>query len=213
MIPKQIHIIWVGDQNKRPDNCIRTWTDRNPSWQFRLWGNEDLAKYGWVNAPHIQQMARRELNGVADLMRWEILYNEGGFVVDADSICVRPLEDWLLDAEAFACWENEIIRPDLIAAGYVASGPRNPFFGQMVLDLQQQPTVMNGSAWQTVGPLCLTRAFRKYRYGGLSVLPSHMFIPEHYSGLRYEGQGIVFARQEWATTRGTYDALHLKRID
>jgi mannosyltransferase OCH1-like enzyme len=213
MIPRQIHIIWVGDQTKRPDNCIRTWVERNPSWRVKIWGNQDLADHGWVNASHIQQMARREINGVADLMRWDILYNLGGFVVDADSICVRPLEDWLLNAEAFACWENEIARPDLIAAGYVASSPGNPFFGQIIVDLQRQPSVTNGMAWETVGPMCLTRAFRAHRYDGLSILPSHMFIPEHYTGLRYEGAGIVFARQEWASTRRTYDALHLKQID
>jgi mannosyltransferase OCH1-like enzyme len=212
MIPKQIHIIWVGDQTKRPDNCISTWVARNPSWRVKVWGNEDLANHGWVNAAHIQQMAQRELNGVADLMRWEILYNVGGFVVDADSICVRPLEDWLLDAEAFACWENEIARPDLIAAGYVAASAGNPFFGQIILDLQRQSSVMNGMAWETVGPLRLTQAFRAYRYNGLTILPSHMFIPEHYTGLRYEGTGIVFARQEWASTRRTYDSLHRKQI-
>ena len=213
MIPKQIHIIWVGDQTKRPDNCINTWIRRNPSWRVKVWGNQDLADYGWVNVAHIKQMAGRELNGVADLMRWEILYNLGGFVVDADSICVRPLEDWLLDAESFACWENEIARPDLIAAGYVASIPGNPFFGQIVLDLQRQPSVITGMAWETVGPLRLTRSFRTYRYGGLTILPSHMFIPEHFTGLRYEGSGIVFARQEWASTRRTYGSLYRQPID
>ena len=30
MIPKTLHIIWIGDQAKRPDNCIRTWVERNP---------------------------------------------------------------------------------------------------------------------------------------------------------------------------------------
>lgn len=122
-IPKTLHITWVGDESRRPDNCIQTWADRNPGWTVKLWGNDDLANYGWYNARHMREMARRELNGVADLMRWEILYNEGGLVVDADSVCVRPLDDWLLEHEAFACWENELVRPGLIAAGYVASVP------------------------------------------------------------------------------------------
>ena len=102
MIPKTLHIIWVGDDRKRPDNCIRTWVERNPGWTVTLWGNDDLANYGWYNARHMREMAPLELNGVADLMRWEILYNEGGFVVDADSSCTRPLDDWLLESEAFA---------------------------------------------------------------------------------------------------------------
>jgi hypothetical protein len=44
----------------------------------------------------------------------------------------------------------------------------------------------------------------------MTVWPSHFFIPEHFSGLRYEGSGHVFARQEWASTRRSYDALHRK---
>lgn len=212
MIPKTLHVIWVGDQSRRPDNCIQTWVDRNPGWTVRLWDNDDLAEYGWINARHMRDMARRELNGVADLMRWEILYHEGGFLVDADSVCVRPLDDWLLEHEAFACWESEIARPGLIAAGYVATVPQNPFFGQIIQDIQAADTVIDDMAWKTVGPLRLTNAHRQHKYTGLSVLPSHYFIPEHFTGLRYEGAGLVYARQYWASTRRSYDTLHTAKV-
>ena len=56
-------------------------------------------------------MYSRELNGVADIMRYEILFNEGGIALDADSLCLRPLEDWVLEPAAFAAWEHEHIRP------------------------------------------------------------------------------------------------------
>lgn len=212
MIPKKLHIIWVGDESKRPDNCIRTWFERNPGWDVRIWGNQALAQTGWVNAEHMRAMARRELNGVADLMRWEILYREGGFVVDADSICIRALDDWLLEFESFACWESEIARPGLIAAGYVASKPENPFFGQIILDIKAQASVVDAMAWQTVGPLRLTQSHRKYSYANLTILPSHFFIPRHFTGIAYSGGGTVYATQEWASTLRTYDQLHLRKV-
>lgn len=212
MIPKTLHVIWVGDESKRPDNCIQTWVDRNPGWTVKIWGNADLVESGWVNARHMREMAAKELNGVADMMRWEILYNEGGVAVDADSICVRSLDDWLLEAEAFACWENELVRSRLIACGAIGTVAENPFFGQIILDIQAEPTVTHDMAWQTVGPLRLTTSYFKYRYTGLSIFPSHFFIPDHYSGCRYEGTGIVYARQEWASTRKSYDSLHLKQV-
>lgn len=211
-IPRTIHIIWVGDESKRPDNCIDTWRRHNPDWAVRVWGNAELASYGWINGEHMKAMARRELNGVADLMRWEILYREGGFVVDADSICRRPLEPWLFEGEAMACWESELIRPGLIAAGYVASAPENPFFGQMIQDLQKLPHVDDRMAWQSVGPLFLTECYRLYRYNGLTIWPSHLFIPQHFTGLRYAGGGAVFADQEWGSTLKGYDQLHQRNI-
>lgn len=211
-IPKVLHLTWVGDDSRRPDNCIQTWIQHNPEWTIKLWGNEDLQKQEWINARHIRAMWNKELNGVADLMRWEILYNEGGIVVDADSICVRPLDDWLLEADAIACWENEITRPRLIGCNMVGSIPENPFFGQIIQDLHAEESVVHDMAWKTVGPLRLTTAYFKYRYTGLTILPSHMFIPDHFSGVHYDGGGIVYAKQEWASTHRAYDKLHLKQV-
>lgn len=208
MIPKILHFIWVGDETKRPDNCIDTWRTRNPGWEIRIWGNESLQQRGWINGRHMSEMSDRELNGVADMMRWEIVYEHGGFVVDADSVCVRPLDDHLLDCEAFACWENEMTRPGLIAAGYFAAQPKNPFVAQIIGDIYNEPTVVDRMAWESVGPKRLTDTYREYRYHGLRIYPSHYFIPEHFSGVKYEGPGPVYAEQLWGSTLGIYDALH-----
>jgi len=43
-------------------------------------------------------------------MRYEILFNEGGIALDADSLCLRPLEDWLLEPAAFAAWRTGRIK-------------------------------------------------------------------------------------------------------
>lgn len=213
MIPKTIHTIWVGDDAKRPDNCIASWRRHNPGWTLKVWGNHELAHHGWLNARHMHTMERRgQLCGVADLMRLEILYHEGGFAVDADSICQRPLEDWLFDCEAFACWENEVARPGLIANGYMATIPENPFFGQMLLDLQATPQLEEGMAWQVVGPMFLTNAHRRHKYSGLTIWPSHFFIPRHFTGQSYEGPGKVFAEQAWGSTLGSYDTLHQQAL-
>ncbi len=212
MIPRTLHVIWVGDESKRPDNCIATWRDLNPDWTLKVWGNAELGEYGWINARHMRDMSRRELNGVADLMRWEILYQEGGFVVDADSVCRRPLEPWLFEGEACACWENELARPGLIAAGYVASVPENPFFGQMILDLQNTERVDDRMAWQSVGPLFLTECHRTHQYTGLTIWPSHYFIPTHFSGTQYSGPAQPFADQAWGSTLQCYDELHKRKV-
>jgi mannosyltransferase OCH1-like enzyme len=205
MIPKALHFVWVGDESLRPDKCIETWEKLNPSYTIKVWGNKELEQ-GWHNAHHMKDMWDRELNGVADMMRYEILYAHGGITLDADSVCVRPLEDWLLEPKEFACWENEHARPGLVAAGYLGSEPQSPFFGQIVNDIHNEPTVTDKMAWETVGPLRVTQTWKKYNYP-ITIYPSHYFIPEHFTGAKYTGSGHVFAEQLWGSTKNSYGNL------
>lgn len=213
MIPKILHFIWVGDESKRPDNCIQTWVQHNPLWSVKVWGNAELANTKWINSAHMRQMATRELNGVADMMRWEILFSEGGFLIDADSICLRALDEELLNLEAFACWESEVARPGLIAAGYFACSAGNSFVHQIIQDIHNEPSVIHKMAWETVGPQRLTESYRRYQYQALHILPSHYFIPEHFSGIIYNGPGPVYASQKWGSTKSKYGILHLVNFD
>jgi len=213
MIPKLLHFIWVGDDAKRPDNCMASWRTLHPDWNFILWGNAEFEGLDWVNRRHMTAMYNRELNGVADMMRWEILHAHGGIVVDADSIALRPLDDHLLDCEAFACWENEIARPGLIAAGYFGCVAGNGFVQQIVADIAAEPSVTHDLAWKTVGPLRLTESYRKYRYSRLRIYPSHYFIPRHFLGLAYDGTDAIYADQLWGSTRNTYGEIHKLHVE
>jgi hypothetical protein len=204
-------MVWVGDENKRPDNCIETWRRKNPGWIVRIWGNRELTSLEWHNHKHLSEMLNRQAwDGVADIMRWEILDRHGGFAMDADSICLRSLEDWLFEPQIFACWENEIIHPGLIANGYVYSHPGNPLIRQVIDDIYDLPNV-SGRASGLTGPHRLTQTFHRVRYTGLTIYPSHYFIPTYYNGFNYTGTGPVFAEQFWATARQLYD--HLSQID
>ena len=207
MIPKKLHFIWVGDESKRPNRCIQSWRDHHPDWTIRVWGNAELQGRNWLNRAHIDAMATREWAGVADLMRWEILFDEGGVVVDADSFCLRPLSPWLLECEAFACWENELLRPGLISNGTFGSLARTPFLATLINDIRMEPTVIDRMAWETVGPMRLTQTWKKAGYSNLTLLPSHFFIPRHFTGAEYTGGGPVYAQQEWGSTLRKYEQL------
>ena len=208
MIPKIFHFIWVGDESRRPDNCIATWREAHPDWEFNLWGNAELDGCEWINKAHMDAMRTREWNGVADMLRWEILYQHGGIVFDADSVCTQPLDDALLDCPAFACWESEIARPGLIAAGYFGCQQGNPFVKAIIEEIAAEESVIEDMAWKTVGPLRLTECYRKYGYTPLRIYPSHFFIPRHFTGVTYQGNDPVYAHQLWGTTAKNYDRLH-----
>ena len=203
MIPKILHIVWVGDQKLKPVECIESWRQHNPSYELVVWDNDAFAKTPWHNIAHIYDMIPRELNGVADIMRYEILFNMGGIALDADSYCVRSLEDWLLEPNEFAVWENELARPGLIGCNALGSQAGSPFFGKIIEDISKEETVINNFAWKTVGPLRVTNAYRKYRHP-LTIYPSHYFAPNHFDAPEYSGTGPVFAKQLWGSTTKSY---------
>lgn len=198
MISKKLHFVWIGDETKRPDHCINTWKTLNPDYEVKIWGNDALRGNKWFNAKHIQES--RELCGVADLMRYEILYNEGGITLDADSVCLSPLEDWLLKPDAFAHWEQETRRPGLINVSVMGSVPENPFFGECIERLRKKETLKD-RAWIETGPMHITEVYNETEYP-LTIYPSHYFTRDHFSGYRYKGNGHCFATQFWGSTRG-----------
>ena len=200
MIPKVIHQIWIGDQRNRPTPMIQTWKDMNPEWEHKLWTEE--------NMPPLRNQAQfdamEELAGKADILRYEILLNEGGFYLDADSTCVAPLDDFFLDNECFCCWENEENREGLMANGYLGSVPNNKLIATIVetistLDPVAVAQLPKLTAWQVTGPSLLTHVANTTNHS-LTVYPSHYFIPNHYSGAQYKGDGKIYGEQYYMST-------------
>ena len=222
-IPRTLHFVWIGDNKLCPENCIKTWRDNHPDWTVKVWGNDDWEKGDWRNKHHMKQVAATgQLCGVADLLRWEILLNEGGIAIDADSVSMTPLPDWLLTCNLFACWENELERPGLISNGLVGAKPGNPVIAHLVEGLHQRKNIADRfiwyklkrkrlTAWKTTGPLAFTNAVRETDYNNITILPSHFSIPLHYSGRIYTGDGPVFCSQLYTGT-GTAEYKELLQL-
>jgi mannosyltransferase OCH1-like enzyme len=207
MIPKTLHFIWIGDESKMPNKCIDTWRVKNPEYGVRVWGNYELHNMLWHNIDKVRDMlAKKDYAGVADIMRYEILYNEGGVYIDADSVCLKPLEDWLLDCDAFACWEQEFIRNNLVANGFIGSIPGSDVMKMCIDELATRDCTVNKLAWQITGPLLLTDVFFK-KQPNLTVYPSHFFMPRHHTGYESKVTGHRFADHIWGSDTG-YDNMN-----
>jgi inositol phosphorylceramide mannosyltransferase catalytic subunit len=202
MIPKIIHQIWIGDQSKRPTEMIQTWQDKNPDWEHMLWTDDNLPKI----ANKIQFDAMKELAGKADILRYELLQDFGGFFIDADSICTKPLDDFFVENDSFCCWENEYIRTGLMCNGYLAACKDNQLMGHLRARISMIPkevleSAPNLTAWQITGPGLLTDTVKKTQYSKLRIYPSHYFLPRHYSGLETEFKNEpIYSEQYWGST-------------
>jgi glycosyltransferase involved in cell wall biosynthesis len=211
-VPATIHIVWIGDESKRPDDCINTWKLFNPEWTIKVWGNKEYQETNWYNKDQMEHMWNRGLlYGVADMMRYEIIYNHGGFCVDADSVCVRALEDWLFETDITVAYENEKIKPGLVAIGYMAAIPQHPMFMNIIKEIHDDENVKVLEPWQATGPLRLTNNIN-YTYNlNIKIWPSHYFMPEYNTGERYTGDGPIFAEQKWSSTKEIYEKLGIHK--
>jgi mannosyltransferase OCH1-like enzyme len=198
MIPKIIHQIWLGDKNLKPTKLMETWKNMNPTWEYMFWTEDNLPDL-------ICQKQFNDMNeycGKADILRYEILSKYGGFYIDADSECVNELDDFLIEQDSFACFENEQVRGDLIANGYLACTPNNELIIYMINKIKNIDNINNNAPWIVTGPLFLTKSIKELKYDKIKIYPSYKFIPTHLTGLSYNGKDKIYAKQYWGSTLG-----------
>ena len=207
-IPKIMGHIWVGHLQS-PQTWMQTWRDFHPDWEYRLYDNEFLFSRRWKNQELINAFyARKEYAGVSDLMRYEILEEVGGFIPEADSVCLRATDELLNTTEAaYTVHENENVKSGLVSP-FLASVPNHPIFPYLQVRAKRRidPATLK-PAWRSVGNRFLKFAIEEALQdikSKLVIFPSHYFIPEHKDTGMYQGDGPVYCNQLWGTTLKRY---------
>jgi mannosyltransferase OCH1-like enzyme len=204
-IPKRLGHIWIGHR-PAPSAWLDSWKAHHPDWDYRLYGNDYLFSRRWRHQALINEFYRRgEYAGVSDLMRYEILQEEGGFIPEADSTCLRPTDELWRTASLYAVWENEALKPGLISP-FLASVPGHRYLEFVMLRIgrKNRPETLQ-KAWKAVGNQFLKKALRNRMPEDFVVFPSHYFIPTHKRSERYTGPGPVYCEQHWGSTFGLYE--------
>ena len=212
MIPKIIHQLWIGPK-PAPTNHMATWRDKNPEFTYMFWNEDTISKNSHIFSCLCKVDEIEEINGKADILRWEILYEHGGVFLDADSICIEPLDDILMTTKCFAGWEQEQVRQGLIATGTMGFPPKHPLVKQAVEWIQRNPVSVSKTgkrAWLTVGPMLLTKMYNSnpIYQKEMTIFPSYYFLPIHATGLEYKGHGKIYAYQEWGSTKQNYETMN-----
>jgi hypothetical protein len=210
MIPKILHQIWIGSK-PAPTNLMKTWKEKHPDFEYILWTEKEIEarRLQLTCIDKINMIP--EINGKADIIRWEILYQYGGYFVDADSICIEPFDYYFSDKVAFATFENENVREGLIATGTMGFIPKHPLCLDIIHWINSNEStqlIKETRAWYSVGPGLLTKMLDTGKYKDVSIYPSHCFLPIHFTGPVYEGHKKVYGYQEWGTAKQSYDTMN-----
>lgn len=202
MIPKILHHIWVGPK-PAPLHWMNTWPQQHPTWRYITWSDDTVFRRAWRNQRLVNAYADKgEWRGVADVIRYEILHELGGFMPGADSECQRPVDDLVNEfgVTAYAVYESEEAAPGLITPVYAAQ-PGAAFLEAMIEEIAGATP---GEPWQHVGNAVMQRVYERGHWPDVRVWPSWMFNPDHYTGVRYAGPERPYAFQHWGSTKGKY---------
>jgi hypothetical protein len=252
-IPKTVHQVWVGSV-PRPVRWMQTWPKLNPGWEYRVWGNGELHGGGWRNQAlidhYVRGMREAERTGeftnatgtrftgekavlfathvLADVMRYEILLDHGGFMPGADTECLAPIpEDAFEGAEIYMVntgylYADHLARlmakladgglsPEdavrlrrydrLACAPVMACAKGHPFVAECVAELGKVRPEDAGEAVDTTGNVFMARMIRAHadKLHGFVMRP---YIKERESvesgAWRIHRSGTTFNRYRYA---------------
>ena len=206
VVKNMIHI-WVGPK-QAPIKWMNTWKDKHPEWNYWIFTDEMLKdKISSFHNKHLieEYYNRKKFNGVADLIRYELLYRTGGFIPPADAICLHNTDDLFTspDEYCYSVYENEKLRPRYISP-IMASNPENEFVKILIDNLHSlNAEDLKDEVWKSTGNEWLARMIHNHE-PKITIWPSYTLIPKHYekSSVRYNGPGKVYADQLWGSTGG-----------
>ena len=171
-----------------------------------------MLEYPFVNKDKILDCIKRNLyHGATDLIRYEILHDFGGFAAEADTICLNSIDELMdIEEDCFSSWEHEkrgqSIMTNLLTMFLGVS--KGCFLMKELINELRLRTKVIKETWLSTGNLFFTKTVRRLNYP-IKVYPSYYFLPEHYNGRKYSGDGKIYVKHFWGTTKNIYDSACL----
>ena len=117
-IPKVVHFIWLGPKPFPPYSVenIRTWMAHHPDWTFKFWTDRDREapcsgmQVIDVSTFHFLKLgscyaSSQNFGEKSDLLRYEILFQEGGVYADHDANSLQRFDGLHRGYDFYCCLE------------------------------------------------------------------------------------------------------------
>lgn len=142
-------------------------------------------------------------------MRCELLYRFGGFMADADAICLHPVDELLDRPRAYTVYDRPETDRFRGVCPILACEPGNPFVRRVIDELAGLQPWELGRPETTTGNRFLMRLIRSLApdEATLKIFPTHYFIPWQKSAPNegYDGPDRVYAEQKRGTSMWAYN--------
>jgi len=200
-IEKKMTHIWIGPKEP-PTKWMNTWRDKHPDWQYSVFTDEMLKSRKWKNQHLIDKYySMGKFAGAHDLIRYELIYEQGGFWPAADSVCLENTDELFTSPEyhAYTVYENEKARPGFCSP-ILAANKGNNVLAAIIDELHKlKPHQLNPHPFISTGNQFLSKFLPQF--SNVTIWPSYTLIPQWYgSKKRYDGPGKVYAEQYFGST-------------
>ena len=206
VIPKIMRHIWLGPKPP-PIKWMESWNRLHTDWEYSIFNEESISYYNFINKERIHYCLEHKLyTAAADIIRYEVLYADGGFLPPADSLCMENTDELFVGDfgdMAYVVYEGESVRPHMFCPVY-ASTPNHSFLRILIDDILTIPMEKLSTPYTSVGNFLVSKHLYKKDVPNITKFPSHYFVPNHFMGKRYNGDGKVYAIQMWGSTLGNY---------
>lgn len=201
LIPKKIHQIWIGsDANNLPEHkklYMSSYKKILPTWEYQLWTDNDL---NINNFPLTYQYIEKLLNmndkgkyaKIADLIRYEILFKEGGFYFDTNIELLKDITDlfYKKDGQDFnydfiVCCEddNGLKNKTYLSNGFFGCKKNSKFISRILNDVVLREIDFNNDANRVTGPSLFVKCLTEEDYSNpkINYLEPKIIFPVHWS--------------------------------
>ena len=157
LIPKKLHFIWLG--SPMPEHLaanVSTWRKMHQDWLTYIWTERNLPMLRHTDlyrraADIVPRDAVNQFR--ADLIRYELLFDFGGFYADVDSKPLKSINDELAGHDVFAAMEDR----NWVGNTYLGSRPGHPLFADIITSIPgnvkrnqgKRPNVLTGPKFLT----------------------------------------------------------------
>ncbi len=238
-IPPVVHFIWLGPKSFPPGSVenIRTWIANHPTWTFKFWTDRereapcegmeviDVAHFTFSKlAPCFA--ASQNFGEKSDLLRYEILLQEGGVYADHDANSLRPFDGLHRGYDFFCCLETPhepfVGRNITCGNGVLGARPHHPCV-QRVIDLIADNWQPLGEKFRGKDPYSQTEVVMQRTYIALTKaladtldLPgnSDIVFPSSYFFSKSGMQSLYskhFYASAWDNSRSSTSATEIQK--
>lgn len=205
MIPKIIHYVWLGGDDKSIKPYIKTWQKYNPSYELMRWDESNID----FSLPYLKTALRQKnYANISNLARLQVLKKYGGIYIDTD---VRALKsfDTFLGNHCFLGFQLIKKNMDWVNNAVMGAEPNHWFINAAIDFLVNHfdgYEAANDSSPSMITKLLVKNGLRNYSKNGIKVrdiqiYPKEVFYPyswrETLTPSKVKISSKTYAIHEW----------------